>query len=75
MDALGDLAVLQVEEQRAGPVFFAINPDVDATADAQRTTRLLRVKNGLTGVPYRPDVLHVKRRGAQSGYRDSGRRT
>jgi 2'-5' RNA ligase len=74
MDATGDLfagqrsdgrarnPVLAVEKPLAGPVFFAITPDANATADAERTARLLRVENGLTGVPYPPEVLHVSLR-------------
>jgi 2'-5' RNA ligase len=75
MDAMGDLfagqrgggwarkPVSEVETRPPGPVFFAINPDADGALDAQRTTRLLRVKNGLTGVPRPREVLHVSLQG------------
>jgi len=72
MDAMTDLStgrrgesvphnnpVFQEEKRWPGPIFFAISPDADAALDAERTARLLRVKNGLTGAPYPQEALHV----------------
>lgn len=42
-----------------GPVFFAIKPEADDALEVERTARGLRARNGLTGVPFRPQLLHV----------------
>jgi 2'-5' RNA ligase len=72
VDAIGDLlagkqtgharvhtSLSDVKTRPPGPVFFAIKPAPDDALDIDRTARELRVKNGLTGVPYSPDLLHV----------------
>lgn len=52
-------ALREVDKRPPGPVFFALNPDADGILGAQRTTHLLRVKDGLTGPARPPEVLHV----------------
>jgi 2'-5' RNA ligase len=62
MDATSDLFADQADGGRvrgASPVFFAISPDVGAAVHAERTARLLRARNELTGAPRAPETLHV----------------